>query len=213
MLMKYDSLQNRGRSGKKFLSQLRFGMTAVDDCNKTRQKFSESMNRLQLVLNLTNVESQGRIEQEQHMETHEAELRAIQKSLRKLVATDAASLSDAASFNTWASNDKKIWQKVRDDLASKGVRFNIIEENKDAIIAYVEELGEKECRMILGTKTDKIRVKKGIQTPESIGRISGVEDMLIDGRQTIIIRSLALHLHARNVHRRAKDAIHHLTGQ
>jgi hypothetical protein len=126
ILEKYSSLSERELSVKKLLSKVRFGNSEMQDLSQFRDKISTYLGIIMLHLNM----STG------------SEMRKMKVSIDG-IATRLASGHEGSILTSYGDDDKSAWKELRRALRREGFEDVFVRENRNSIMDYVKELGDR----------------------------------------------------------------------
>lgn len=142
ILVKYDSLSQGERSGRKLWQRIRFGNGEMQDLTDLRAKLVYYTSALSLFLNMISIGSVGRVEK--RMEEAGGDLREIKLAVNGITAhLLAGSKREGSVLTAYADDDKAVWKEFRRELVSEGFSSATIHKHKDLIKAYVRELASR----------------------------------------------------------------------
>lgn len=139
ILIKYYSLSQGERSGRKLWQRIRFGNGEMQDLTDLRAKLVYYTSALSLFVNMVSIGSVGRVEK--RMEEAGGDLREIRLAVNGITAhLLAGSKREGSVLTAYADDDKAVWKEFRRELVSEGFSSATIHKHKDLIKAYVREL-------------------------------------------------------------------------
>ena len=144
VLVKYNSLSQEERSGRKLWQRIRFGNGEMQDLGELRSKAIYFTSAISLFLNMISVGSIGRVEQ--RMNEAGGELREIRLAVNGITAhllSGTAHEGTSTLFTTYAEDDKTVWKEFRRELLADGFTSQTINRYKQLIKAYIGELATR----------------------------------------------------------------------
>lgn len=142
ILVKYNSLSQEERSGRKLWQRIRFGNGEMQDLAELRAKLTFYTSALSLFLNMVSVDSIGRVEK--RMDEAGGDLREIRLAVNGITAHLLASKGREGSvLTTYAEDDRAVWKELRRELVMDGFSSSTIRKHKELIKAYMKELAER----------------------------------------------------------------------
>ncbi|KAE9362770.1 hypothetical protein N431DRAFT_305062, partial [Stipitochalara longipes BDJ] len=141
VLARYNTLSEGKGKSKKLWSKVRFGNGEMHDMADIRLKLSTYTSAILMSLNLISLDSQGRIES--YLNSHEAELENLRKSINWITAGMRVQESDGSVLTTYDEDDKQMWKDFRRGLIGQGWSESALKQHKEVILEYVKELGQR----------------------------------------------------------------------
>ena len=155
ILEKYSSLSERELSVKKLLSKVRFGNSEMQELNRFRIKISTYLGIIMLHINV----STG------------SEMRKMKVSIDGIAAR-LASGREGSILTSYGDDDKAAWKELRRDLHKEGFEDSFIRRNRDSIMEYVRDLGDRGVfdeagpSVLVGGSVDKVIIGNGSEADD-----------------------------------------------
>lgn len=142
ILLKYNSLSEQERSGRKLWQRIRFGNGETQNLIELRGKVTYYTSAISLLLNLISVGSIGRVEK--RMDETGGDLREIKFAVNDITAHLLANKDHEGSIlASYAEDDKAVWRQFRRELVKDGFSSSVISTHKGLIKAYIKELADR----------------------------------------------------------------------
>ena len=142
ILEKYNALSNEERSKGRLWKAVRFGNGELANVRDLRLKLTYYTSNLSLFLNMVSMGSMGIVEKQ--MYEARGDLKDIRRAVNGITAQFMSGASKEGSVLTdYAGDDKAVWREFRRELVKEGFSSDVIQEHKDTIKAYVQELGSR----------------------------------------------------------------------
>lgn len=142
ILVKYNALSDKERSGRKLWQRVRFGNGKVGDVQEQRTKLNYYTSTLTFHVNMATLGSQGRVEKQ--MKEAGGDLKDIQEGVNKITAELLSKKGHEGSvMSSYNDDEKAFWRELRRRLVKDGYTNSKIKNHMGLIQAYVEELVER----------------------------------------------------------------------
>jgi len=142
VMIKYNSLSQEKRSGRRLWQRIRFGNGEMQDLTELRARLVYYTSALSLFLNMVSIGSVGRVER--RMEEAGGDLREIKLAVNGITAhLLGGSKPEGSILTAYADDDKAVWKEFRRELVSEGFSSVTIRKHKNTIKAYVRELASR----------------------------------------------------------------------
>ncbi|KAL8823635.1 MAG: hypothetical protein Q9191_005682 [Dirinaria sp. TL-2023a] len=142
ILVKYNSLSEEQRSGRKLWQRIRFGNGEMQDLADLRGTLVYYTSAISLFLNVVSMGSVGRVEKQ--MNEAGGDLRDIRVAVNGITAhLLARNNRDGSVLTTYADDDKAVWKELRRELVKDGFSSSTVRQYKGLIKAYITELGSR----------------------------------------------------------------------
>ena len=142
ILEKYNELSENERTVKKLWQKVRFGNGQIVDIRDLRGKVVYYTSALGLFLNMAAMGSVGRVEK--LMDDAGGQLRDIRLAVNGITAhLMSSSTRESSILTAYTEDDRAVWREFRRELIKDGFSSPVIKQHKEAIKAYVKELGSR----------------------------------------------------------------------
>ncbi|MCJ1457492.1 hypothetical protein MMC28_007860 [Mycoblastus sanguinarius] len=143
ILVKYNVLSEKERSGRRLWQKIRFGNGKVEEVRDQRGQLSYHTQALSLYINIHTVDSMGRVEKQ--MKESGSDLKDIRIAVNDITAhmLSSGNHHEGSILSTHPTDDKAVWKNFRSELIRDGFRSSLIHKHKDLIKAYIIELSSR----------------------------------------------------------------------
>lgn len=120
ILVKYNGLSERERSGRKLWTKVRFGNGKVKDLQEQRARLNYYTSAFSFHVNMATLGSQGRVEKQ--MKEAGGDLQDIQRGVNKIIAELMSKKGREGPVMTSYDDDEKVfWKELRRRLIKDGL--------------------------------------------------------------------------------------------
>lgn len=142
ILVKYNALGEKERSGRKWWQKVPFGTGRVEDVQEQRAKLNVFTSTLSFHVNITTLGSQGRVEKQ--MKAAGGDLEDIRKGVNRITAELMSKKGhDGSVMTNYDGDETAFWKELRRRLIKGGFTSSRIRDYMDHIQAYVTELADR----------------------------------------------------------------------
>ncbi|KAG8529699.1 uncharacterized protein KY384_005180 [Bacidia gigantensis] len=142
VLQQYNALSTDQKSASNLWKRVKFGNGELVNIAEVRGKLIYYTSALGLYINMVNMDSIGRVEQQ--MDEAGGDLKDIKRAVNEITAYLMADPSgEGSSLTSYAGDERAVWKEFRRELIRDGFPSAVIRDHKVLIQAYIKELGTR----------------------------------------------------------------------